>query len=43
MIWSKRPGTGIPSYLMDKVIGLRAKRNIPANTLLSWDDLETES
>ena len=43
MIWSKRPGTGIPSYLMDKVIGLRAKRNIPANTLVSWDDLETES
>ena len=40
MIWSKRPGTGIPSFLRKKVIGLKAKLDIPANTLLSWDDLE---
>ena len=26
MIWSKRPGTGIPSYRMDEVIGLKAKK-----------------
>lgn len=42
MIWSKRPGTGIPSYFMDKIIGAKAKRFIPANTLLSWDDIEIE-
>ena len=40
MIWSKRPGTGIPSYKMDEVIGKKAKRDIKANTLLSWNDFE---
>lgn len=40
MVWSKRPGTGLPSYLRDRIIGLKAKRNIPTNTLLSWDDFE---
>ena len=25
-IWSKRPGTGIPSRFMSKVIGKRAKK-----------------
>ncbi len=38
-IWSKRPGTGIPAYQMDEVIGCRAARDIPCNTLISWDDL----
>lgn len=41
MIWSKRPGTGIPSHQMDAVIGRRALRDIPENVLVSWDDLET--
>jgi N-acetylneuraminate synthase len=40
MIWSKRPGTGIPSWKMDQVIGRIAKRNIPANTMLAWEDFE---
>lgn len=40
MVWSKRPGTGIPSHRMDEVIGMRTKRAIEANVLLSWDDLE---
>jgi len=40
MISSKRPGVGIPSYSRGKVIGRRAKRNIPANVLISWKDLE---
>ena len=40
MIWSKRPGTGIPSHMRNKVIGLKAKKDIPANKLLSWDDFE---
>lgn len=38
-IWSKRPGTGIPAYQMDEVIGCRAARDIPGNALVSWDDL----
>lgn len=38
-IWSKRPGTGIPAYQMDEVIGCRAARDIPGNVLISWDDL----
>lgn len=40
MIWSKRPGTGIPSYKMDEVIGRRAARDVVSNTLISWDDVE---
>lgn len=39
MIWSKRPGTGIPSHEMKTVIGREAAKDIKANTLLSWDDL----
>lgn len=37
-IWSKRPGTGIPSHLMDTVIGKVAIRDIPANKMLSRED-----
>lgn len=40
MIWSKRPGTGIPSYQMDEVIGKIAKKEIAPNTLLKWDDFK---
>ncbi|MDD5669794.1 MAG: N-acetylneuraminate synthase family protein [Candidatus Omnitrophica bacterium] len=40
MIWSKRPGTGIPSYMYSKLIGLKAKKDIPANTLLAWRDFK---
>ncbi|MBQ9926612.1 MAG: N-acetylneuraminate synthase family protein [Lachnospiraceae bacterium] len=40
MIWSKRPGTGIPSHQMNEVIGKRAKKDISANTLLKWEELE---
>ena len=40
MVWSKRPGTGIPSHRMNDIIGLRAKRDMKANVLISWDDLE---
>lgn len=39
MIWSKRPGTGIPSYRMDEVIGKTTLCDIQANTLLAWEDL----
>ena len=39
MIWSKRPGTGIPSKMMPRIIGRIAVRDIEPNTLLSWQDL----
>ncbi|HPS20378.1 MAG TPA: N-acetylneuraminate synthase family protein [Candidatus Omnitrophota bacterium] len=38
-IWSKRPGTGIPAHLMDKLIGMQAKRRIKKNSMISKDDL----
>lgn len=40
MIWSKRPGTGIPSHRMSEIIGKRAKVDIKDNTMLKWDELE---
>ncbi len=39
MIWSKRPGTGIPSYRMDEVIGKKTNKDIKKNTLILWEDL----
>lgn len=39
-IWSKRPGTGIPSSKMDEIIGKRAKHDIEANVLLKYSDFE---
>lgn len=42
MIWSKRPGTGIPSHLRSEVLGRRARRDIDPSRLLSWDDVEAE-
>lgn len=38
-IWSKRPGTGIPAHRMDEAIGSRALRDLPANTMFSWNDV----
>ena len=34
-IWSKRPGTGIPSRYMNKVIGKKAKKFIKKKTILT--------
>ena len=39
MVWTKRPGTGIPSKDIDKVIGKTAKEDIEQNTLLKWEQL----
>ena len=33
-IWSKRPGTGIPSRFFYKLIGKIAKKNIKKNSLI---------
>ena len=40
MIWSKRPGTGIPSHRMNEVVGKRAKADIACNTVIKWEELE---
>ena len=40
MIWSKRPGTGIPSHKMNEVIGKTATKDIPENVLLAWEDFK---
>ncbi|MCX6222371.1 MAG: N-acetylneuraminate synthase family protein [Bacteroidia bacterium] len=40
MIWTKRPGTGIPSHRMDEVLGKKAKKDIGKNILLTWSDFE---
>jgi N-acetylneuraminate synthase len=40
MVWTKRPGTGIPAKMLWNVIGKRAKREILPNSLIQWDDLE---
>jgi len=39
MVWTKRPGTGIPSVKINEVIGKKAKRNISINSLIRWEDL----
>ena len=39
-VWSKRPGTGIPAQQMEDVLGRRASRDLPANTMFTWQDLE---
>lgn len=36
----KRPGTGIPAKYLDKVIGMRAQKDIKADTTIKWSDLE---
>jgi N-acetylneuraminate synthase len=39
MITSKRPGTGIRSKNYHDILGKRAAKFIPANTLIQWHDL----
>lgn len=40
MVWTKRPGTGIPSKDLCKVIGRTAKMHIPKNNLIRWESLK---
>ena len=40
MVWTKRPGTGIPAKRLDEVIGRIAKVDIPANHLVQWEELK---
>ena len=38
-VWTKRPGTGIPSKRLHEVIGRTAKHAIPSGRLVAWEDL----
>lgn len=40
MLWTKRPGTGIPSWELPNFIGKIVKRNLKKNTLLGREDVE---
>ncbi len=39
-LWTKRPGTGIPSKELPKIIGKTATKNLEENKLLSHEDYE---
>jgi len=39
-IWTKRPGTGIPSKEFNNIIGKEAENNIDENVLLKWEDVK---
>lgn len=39
MVWTKRPGTGIPAKFLEKVVGSKAKVDIPKDHLISWDEI----
>lgn len=39
-IWTKRPGTGIPSHRFNSVINKRASKNIVKNSLLKYSDIK---
>jgi sialic acid synthase SpsE len=38
-VWAKRPGTGIPARQLGEIVGRVAKRAIPKDQLITWDDL----
>jgi sialic acid synthase SpsE len=40
MVWTKRPGTGIPSKDIIKVIGKFAKIDIKKDTLIKWENIQ---
>ena len=35
--WVKRPGSGLPAHLYQRILGRQATRDIPADSLLTWD------
>ncbi|HJU65364.1 MAG TPA: N-acetylneuraminate synthase family protein, partial [Gemmatimonadaceae bacterium] len=39
MVWTKRPGGGIPARDLDKVVGRVAQVDIPADHLIAWEEL----
>ncbi len=43
MLTCKRPGSGLEPRYWDKLIGMKARRNIGKDTILQWEDLEPTS
>jgi len=43
MLDFKRPGSGLEPRHWEKVIGMKARRNIGKDTILQWEDLEATS
>ena len=39
-IWSKRPGTGIPSFNLNRVLGKKSKINIKKDQLIKWNQIK---
>ena len=39
MVWTKRPGTGIPAKFLEKVIGRTALVDIPKDHLITWNEI----
>jgi N-acetylneuraminate synthase len=39
MVWTKRPGTGIPARDLEKVVARVAATDIPPNHLIRWEEL----
>jgi N,N'-diacetyllegionaminate synthase len=39
MLAFKRPGSGLEPRYREKVIGMKARRNISKDTILQWEDL----
>jgi N,N'-diacetyllegionaminate synthase len=42
MVWTKRPGTGIPAKCLEQVIATVAKSDIPANHMIRWDEIDKQ-
>ncbi len=40
MVWTKRPGTGIPAKFLNDVVGKTAKVDIPKDHLITWEELD---
>jgi len=40
MLAVKKPGTGIPPRDLARVLGRRSRRALPADTLITWADLQ---
>src|SRR5690606_3337651 len=40
LIWTKRPGTGVPAKHIDSFIGKKVKGNLAKDHLITWDDIE---
>lgn len=43
MVWTKRPGTGIPARHLEEIVGRVARVNIPKDHLVAWEEIETKN